>query len=738
MLKEYRKVLAGIVAMMFFLQMTSLPVLAAENNSKTLSQTMVSPEITLEKAIQIVKTNFDIPNEFTNFNSNFNTSNERQAWSLHWNNTNKPGDFSAEVNAVNGDILSINYWKNEDSTSGSVLPKLTKTDAQKVSDALLARLLGNRAEQTKLLPNNQEIVPLNNYGPTNYSFQYQRLINDIPYLGNGVNVQVSSIDGHIISYNLNWSEIKVPENKGVISPSQAKQAFASASFFKLQYWVPTPYRILATGQKQEAKLVYQLISQSGGAIDAFTGEPINLNPGDWISTETSINGGMGDKGDGAGSATSGSPPLTPQEQQEVDRTSKLLKQDEAIASVQKWIGIPDNLTLRSANLSTDWRSVDNRVWSFDWFNASPENAEGKAQYLSARINAANGELLGFNLNYQQPEKSENKLDRTAMQKLAEDFLKKVQPNRFTQVSLDTDVISDHGKMAVEPYVANNFSYHRIVNGIDFPNNSITVNVAPSNGTILAYDLNWSELVFPATSGILSKDQGVERFLTSRPMNLTYVRIYSNGVPGDVRLVYLPMNQGQRTQLSNILDARSGELLDSQGQPIDKGPKPYIFTDLSGIEGEQEILALGEAGLFGDFGSSFKPNEKMSLASLLRAMYLNRLGVWGSTLSDAEIVSKAKEQGWLKEDLQPGDNVNRELLSKILIRYIQLNKLAELKDIYKVNFQDAAQISPDALGYVALATSSGILNVKGQVFAPFEPVNRAEAATALFRTLGWHN
>ncbi|WP_407309274.1 S-layer homology domain-containing protein [Desulfosporosinus sp. SB140] len=102
------------------------------------------------------------------------------------------------------------------------------------------------------------------------------------------------------------------------------------------------------------------------------------------------------------------------------------------------------------------------------------------------------------------------------------------------------------------------------------------------------------------------------------------------------------------------------------------------------------------------------------------------------------MAKAKEQGWLKEDLQPSDPVKRELLCKLLLRYLQLNKLAELKNIYQVDFQDADQITPDALGYVALATSSGILKIKGQDFAPGEAVNRSEAAIALFRTLSWRS
>ncbi|WP_148271294.1 PepSY domain-containing protein [Desulfosporosinus acidiphilus] len=734
--------MASLISMAFFLQITASPVLAAEQASGTTIPVVVSPvmslpTISLEKAIEIVKHNFDIPSDLTNFTSNFSTSDDRQAWSLHWNNTDKPGDFMAEVNAVNGDIISINNWKDETSTTSSSISVVTKEDARKICDTLLNRLLGQRAQNMKLLNNDQQIVPINTYGPVTYNFQYQRLVNDIPFTANGANVQVSGSDGHIISYNLNWSDVKFPDSKDVISETQAKEAFTASPFFKLQYWTPEPYRILSAGQKLNAKLVYQLVSPSGGAIDALTGEPLTLNSGDWLA-ETSMSGGMGGKGDAAGSASSAAQNLTPQEQREVANTAKLLKQDEAIAAVKRWISIPDELTLRSANLSTDWRSADNRVWSFDWFNANRDNSEGQAQYMSARIDASTGELLGFNRSYQSTAKSDSKLDKTAMQKIAENFLQKVQPNKFSQVTLDTADSPEQMKIA-EPVGTGSFIYHRVVNGIDFPNNIMAIRVEPSDGTITNYDLNWSNLDFPNSSGILTKDQAVEAFLKNRPMTLTYVRIFSNGIPGDVRLVYLPKAKDQSNQSFNILDAMSGELLNFQGETVDQGPQPYEFSDITGVVGEQEISALGEAGLFGDFGSSFKPNEKMTLGSLLRAMYLSRYGVWQyASLSDSEIITRAKDQGWLKENLQPKDQVSRDLLCKILLRFLQLNKLAELKNIYQVNFQDSSDIPTADLGYVAVATGTGIVQVKGQSFAPNEVVDRAEAAGDLFRALTWRS
>ncbi|SHI13308.1 YcdB/YcdC domain-containing protein [Desulfosporosinus lacus] len=743
MKNNWRSFLSVIVVAILLVPTIFAPIaLAGESSvSSPTVESLAMPEVSLEKAIQIVKTNFDVPTQYTDFSSSYNTYDGRQVWALRWNGTaERPGEFAAEVNAINGDIVSMNYWKNEDQLANSPsVPTITKAEAQEISSKLLSRLLGKRTEELSLIPSELEIVPLN-YGPFNYSLQYQRLINGVPFLSNEANVQVSSTDGHITSYNLNWNDVKAPEVKGVISVDQAQQAFVAAPFFKLQYWIPASYRPLLAGKKQEAKLVYQLRGDNnGGAIDALTGLPLQLKPGEWLATDQSGVGGMGSaKSKGANSVSDGAQVLTPQEQQEVERTAKLLKQDEAIAAVKRWVEIPDNLTLRSANLSKDWRNDDKRIWSFEWSIIETDTKEGNSKYINARVSATTGELLGFAISTQQNDKTEVKLDRAAAQKLAEEFLKKVQPERFNQVVLDseTDLIS---KMSLEPWNNQAFSYGRVVNGVDFPENGMSINVDPVAGIVTNFELNWSEYDLPGLSGILSKDKAVESFLKARPLTLTYVRIYSNGIPGDLRLVYLPIAKDRSIPISNILDAKSGELLDYQGQPVEKGPKPYSFTDLAEVTGAAEITVLGQAGLFGDYENSFKPQEKMSVASMLRAMYLSRFGLWGNMgLSEKEVMNKAKELGWLTEDLKPSDPVNRELLAKVLMRYIQLNKLAELKDIYQVSFQDSDQISSDALGYVAIASSTGIIKVEGQVLAPRETVSRAEAATALFRALGWHN
>ena len=155
MKNTWRPILAVIGVAVLLVQIIAAPVaLAGEISSTPAAQTLPMPANTLEKAILIVKTNFEVPKEYTDFHSSYNTNEDRQVWSLRWNGSaGLQGEFAAEVSALNGDIVSMNYWKSDaHSTPKGVLPTITKLRAQEISTNLLTRLLGERAGQLRLIP----------------------------------------------------------------------------------------------------------------------------------------------------------------------------------------------------------------------------------------------------------------------------------------------------------------------------------------------------------------------------------------------------------------------------------------------------------------------------------------------------------------------------------------------------------------------------------------------------------
>jgi len=539
----------------------------------------------------------------------------------------------------------------------------------------------------------------------------------------------------VSSYNLDWTKAPLPVAAGAISPAKARQVFEQAGMLELQYFLPPYPRPLTIKdqQKQRVQLVYRLYHPSDGVIDAFSGEPLVL-PGKWLRQ----NGPGYDERQMAGANMSIKGivvPLSPEEIKEIEKTARLITKEEAVASVKKWVAVPKNLTLEQANLTSHWRSPDTRLWRLDW--RADKNGTSGLRYMSAQVNALTGELTGFNLSFPSAGTDKpGKIDRAGAQKMAAEFLSKVQPQRFREVKLDEFYPSDEPKILTKGQNPPEqfFKYRRVINGIPFPDEGMTVQVDTVARRITSYNLEWSNLVFPAPAGILGIKAAMDTFLKTRPLTLSYTQVYGPSGPGEVRLVYQPL-AAPGIPASDLFDACNGEFLDWEGRPLSLRPRSYRFNDIAGNFAEQEASLLGRAGIFGEYGDAFHPGEKVTVVSLLRAMLMAKGSLGdGGKLTDQEILKRAREQGWLKEDLPPGGTVSRETLTKLLVRMLNLDRAARLEGIYRVPYADAASLSPGSLGYVALAWGLGIVKTDGVNFVPGHEVTRAEAAVALVQTL----
>ncbi len=694
----------------------------------------VKVEISLEKAIALVKQNFEVPGEFTDFTSGYNSYNGRQTWSLNWR---APGDaggnFMAQVDVSTGEIISANSWKPVKSGSGTYISNYSYNQAKEIAQNLVSRILSDRLSELEIIPENTRVIPITDYGPVVYSVQWKRVVNGVSFPSNGVTVQINGNDGTISAYNLNWSKESIPATQGVIGAEKAREVFESKKLLELQYFVSPIFRPLSTSttSKPKAQLIYQLSNSSfNGIIDAKTGEPLKLNSGEWLSSEEMADG-MGGYG-GAASKNATAQPLTPEEQKEIEKSAQLITQDQAIEALKKWVEIPEGLTLRSVNLGADGSFNQNRVWSFYW--NSDQVSKGGYQYINGRVDAVTGEVVGFNTSapYQGAEKPQN-IDRASAKAIAEEFLKKIQPSRFQEVKL-LDTL-EMGQKYPEDQLIQDFQYQRMVNGVIFSGNSLSINVDTVTKKVIGFNMNWGTLDFPAVSEAMGQKQALDTFLTARPLTLKYVQVYKNGLPGEIRLVYQPKVENPLT-VSNRIDAKTGQFLDWQGKPLSELPRPYSFKDISGNFAEKEISLLGQAGVFGEYGDQFKPNENITVVSMLRAMLMAKNGVWmGQTLKDDEVLKQAKELGWLKEELGANDGINREVQAKLVIRMLQLEKIAQMEGLFQAPYEDSSTLSSGSLGYVALGKGLGVMKIDGTKFEPTRSVTRAEAAYAIVKAIG---
>lgn len=691
------------------------------------------PAIPLEKAIQIVRQNFDIPAAFTNFSSSFSQSTGIQAWYLVWSDpAQKDGNFSAQVDATTGEVISMNLWQPE-APPQSRIPGISWTEAQHTAAELLQRLIPARLPSLVLIED-LEPIPLTATDTPAYTINWRRVSNGIPVEGIGAWVVVSAADGHVQAYSLNWSPLPLPDPTGIISPAAAGTSFNQHGLIQLQYREPIQFFPMSTATPPSSPLlVYRLDHPSNGMIDAFTGQPLIPEAGLWIT-----GGGADGKGGAEGSPSEAVKPLTPEEQAEIIKLAGLIPSEQAAATIIKWANPGDNLVLRTASLEQDWRDPDLRIWSLTW-SSGPGKDTAPTTYLYGRVNARSGELLSFSLGLPADTGGGNPLSRSSARNLADDFLRRLQGDRFSQFVLDPNSLDnlDQGKVPTvmeAPYWS--FRFIRNVEGINFPDNGADITIDRAHRQITSYNLTWNYADLPKAEGLIGLDRANQIYLQAAPLTLQYSPLYS-AAKGDVemRLVYQPLVPAAQPDF-RMIEAHSGMLVDEEGKPVMPKTQARLFQDITGNFAEKEIALLGKAGLMTEYGDQFHPDEEVSLASLLRAMQGAADGLDSiREITDEQVVQKALEKGWLKEQSPPEAKVSRGQLSQLMVRFLTLDYLAKLQDIYVLPYLDSSAIDADLRGYVALCWGLKIIRADGITFQSRHQVSRAEAAAALVRALG---
>ncbi|SDI04938.1 YcdB/YcdC domain-containing protein [Desulfosporosinus hippei] len=715
-----------IVICILLLQLVVCPVNTLGN---------VKQGITIEQAIQLVKDNFEVPESYSQLSTEYKEYSDRTTYLLNWNSDQAPyGSFQAEVDATSGEILSIDQW-NESQTSSFKLPVLSSEDASKIASDLMTKLAGRHLPDMQLIKEKQQVYVFNDSQPFTYNYRWLRVVNGIPFPENGVAMRVSGEDGRIISYNYNWTKNLVfPSASKIITQETARQVFTSTPMLELQYFLP-PILNPQAEEEQQVLLVYQLTNNYyGGAVDALTGKPLTLDKPILASNSLSIPAKSGGSLSAAPvpesrlkiSALEGNIPISesPADQDSSNPSDYQITQKEAVEIVKKAVTIPKDFILRNSNLNPDWQNPNEQVWDLNWNTDSYES--GDQRFLNARVNAQTGDLVSFNLSYGLSTKNKSKpVNRRDAQRIAEDFLKRIQPEHFELVKPEAEN-SYEGKMPPNTQL---FSYVRLVDGIPVSQNGILLAVDTVAKQVTNYEMNWSNQEFPIATDVLSLERAAEQFLQIRPLTLKYTLIFDPSGQLQVRLVY-QANSNYELDLPVLLDAKTGNFMDWLGNPQAQWFKANTYTDIEGNYAEKEISILGLTGAFGEYGDKFCPGEKITTGALIRAMLTAEAGNWDRVISDEDVLKVAKERGWLPEDGKLEQELSRADLCKIMIRLLHMETSAQVKGVYAVPFADASVINPDSMGYIALAWGLGIIKIDQNTFSPNQGATRAEAAYAL--------
>lgn len=691
-------------------------------------------EVPLEEAIGIARAVFSIPPEFEQFNSDYSRSDEEGAvWSLRWSGETPPGGYvEVNVSAENGEVLGFSFYKGTiPGTTYSGLPKYSREEALEMAKEWARKLQPERFAQTRLAPESGEYVPVRVLGtrdyPVTYDFRFQRLCEGIPVVDNGITIAVNGDTGELQRFNMTWKrDLKLPSAAGRVGIDQVRRVF-NEDGMELVY-VYTGSRERDTGERPY--LVYA-VRDGRFVVDALTGKVIDPDEGLYLLEADGL-GGAGEARDQAMMK------LTPAEAEVVEETRGLLSADAARRAAEAAYRLPGDAELKRSSLRQNWTVPGGRVWDF-YYASEKEQSE-----VNLAVEARTGDLLRLSL-YRTRDWQETPIVRfseeQARQK-AEAFMRKLKPEKAKDVILRSSRpelvwVAERDEPLPRAY---SFNYVRLVNDIPYLDNGFSITVDSQTGEIINYTLNWWDTTFPQPEGILDKGTVCADYLEGNPLTLEYARVYSrwgHTKAPDYKLIYRLSDRADR-----MVDARSGQLLDREGNPVTERPKG--FTDISGHPAEQDILLLLEAGIISGYGDRFRPDSPITNAELIAMLveahgdsrYYPPIPLKDGAPWYEQALERAVAMGIIesKDQYDPAAATSRLQAARMLVNAEGYGPLARLGSLFRLDAADAGLVPVSDRGYAASAVGLGLLPLKNGRFVPSDGLTRGEAAQILVRSL----
>lgn len=688
------------------------------------SAAQAAPKIDLKQAIEIAKSAFNIDSTGYEFNSGYNEGQDGiRSWSLNWNSkANNGSGTNVNVDADTGEILNFNQWEPYVQPT-SKIPKYTRDAALQLAKELAQKLQPSKFKETKLFePEMNTYAYYDSYASDTYNFTFMRQVNGIEFSDNGIYVNIDKNTLKLRYFAVNWERGTLPDATKAMTKDAAKKIFEDKLGIELSYY------ITYTQPNNQPKVILAYNLKNGSRpVDALTGEVLN----------NTYMGPMYEKAMmAAGSSNAANVNVTPQEQKEIEASSKYLTKEQAIEVVKKYVNIDESkFTLSNSNIYAGYGS-ENATWSFNWNITNMK--EKRYSYISASVDAVTGELKSFYINdsdNEQPKDSKPKYTKEQAREIGEKYLKQINPEKFA-ASEYRPYLNDYEDNQVKPIVYN-FTYVRKVNGIAVPSNTMNVTVNIYTGQVTGYNYNWSSIDFPSAEGAMTLAQAYGKFYAKNDLTLRYVRYYDYNKYGDkpvVRLVY-------STQDSNgLMDAKTGAMLDYNGNPIVE-KKPAVFSDIKGNKYESDIKLLVDMGIIESTTDKYNPDSVILQKDFIKMLVKASQPIYYPMSSSSQTseydyyydqaiqrkIISAKEKN-------PDAAITRQDAAKLLVKLLGAGFVADIDGIYINSFKDAADIKAGYAGYAVIASALGIFTADDGNFAPTAQVSRGEAASLLIKAL----
>ncbi len=671
----------------------SLPAFGADEDGKG-----------LEQSITEVKNIITVPDDYSNFSSSSTerdtSSGKIKVWRLDWKQ--KDGGDGSISASVGEDGFLYEYNKYSENETSNSLAKVTKDNAQAVAEEFLKKAIPDYYGQLKIVDSN-----LNISSTQDYDFVYQGFINEVPVNFGNINIGVNKYTGEINYYNgenLDTKGIQYPSIDGVIEQAAAQKAYIEKIGVDLKYYSYYDY----SQKKMKIFAGYSMGGNGDNAIDAKTGQAVSLYRENHLyNIKDSVSGANADN-----SIAVMNEKLTEEETAEVNNVADLITKEKAESILRETFDIITS-NMKVKNTSLNKRTMDNKyIW-----NISFDGAYGE-------VDAKSGEIISMHCYTGDNTKTIN-ISKTEGQNIAEDFLKKIASDKFSQTKYEDVKRSIFKIGVVQPEKTFSFNFMRQVNGIEFSSNSLQVEVDNASGKIAGYSNNWyDDISFPDVTKAMSKEAAFEKIKQLSNFTLQYAKLDKD----KIGLVYNFKDINE----NYIIDPVSGVRLDFSGE-VYKTNKLPEYTDISGHWCEKAVKELLDNGYYLD-GDKFNPDMSITQGDFLKYLYST---VKSSYNTDDEFYDMLIKNGIIKnEKKSPNSPVTNADAAKFVIRYLGYDKIAVHSEIFNNPFNDT--IEEKNKGYAAICYSLNIIKGTNGKFDESHNISNAEAATIIYNLISGNN
>lgn len=666
----------------------------------------------MEEAILKVKALFSISDDYDRFNSNISSYDERILFYFNWtDSTNNLPNISVTTD-LEGNILSYYKYDSIYIEPSSKLPNYTKEEAMKIALKFIERIDPILSKEIKL---DERFNTVSIYD-LDYGFRFIRIINNLEFQDNSVNISVNKYSGKVTNYYVNWDkDLQFPIPKNIISLEEAKKNYIDQIGLKLVYKSTFGYpRPLGTGEEDSKYyLAYTPVEGNSKGIDAFTGKPISLT---YYGPYYPINREMEKM-----EADAAAPIITPEERAEIEKLAGVLTIEEAEKEARKLFNLNDNFKLEGKSLHSDWNNPGEYRWSLT-FN---KELDKKNQYVYVTLDAKTNELISFNKYNDLDANAKVKINKTQSLQLARDFIKKINPEALNHIEyFDDESIKDDSQIYY-------FRFIRKVNDIYVETDGIYIGVDAVNKEIVSYSKNWYKGSFPEIKGTISLEKAYDILFNEIGFDLNYTVIYDYEKPAvenrEVKLVYR-INPNKPA----VIDAHTGDLLDHMGKPY-KDSQLQNYTDIEDSYAKDMINTLAEYGI-GFSSDKFRPEEIIKQKDFLYLLWKSMHPYRTETELDTDTVYnelirlRIVREG--EEDREK--NVTKEEAIRFVIRVLKYDKVADIQNIFADIFKDGNEIAEGLKGYMSIAYGLKLISTEDGLINPKYQLQRQDAASIIYK------